>query len=99
MVEARDRQMVPQSLGFFGGAPGFPDQSVHIGSELGASVIQAEERIKTCFFELALPGDRPIATLHLNMRAVFKKQFHIVRVMRILIRLDNHVWHHQPLQT
>lgn len=99
MVEAHDGQMVSQPLGFFGRAPGFPDQSVHIGSEFGAGVIQAKKWIKTRFLELALPRDRAIAALHLNMHAVFIKYFHIVRVMRVLIRLDQNVWHRKALQT
>jgi len=57
VVQAHDRQMESEPFSFFSCTPGFPNQSVHIGPELSAGMIEAEKRIKAYFLELALSGD------------------------------------------
>lgn len=62
MVQAHDRQMESEPFSFFSCTPGSPNQSVHIGPELSAGMIETEKRIKAHFLKFPLSGDGPSFT-------------------------------------
>ncbi len=52
-----------KSLHFFSGAPGFTDQSIHVGSEHCAGMVEAEEGIESPLFEFPLSCHARLSTL------------------------------------
>ena len=55
MVLGVEHNMRIQTVRAFRCAPGFSEQSVNVGPEHCAGMVQAEERIEAHLFELSLP--------------------------------------------
>ena len=58
MIKARDREMHSQAFNVFCRGPSSTKQTIDIGTEFGAGVIETEHRIKADFLKLALAGAR-----------------------------------------
>ncbi len=55
-------KVIYQTFDFLGCTPRFSKESIDIGSEHGAGVVQGKQRIESKFLELALPRDRTSST-------------------------------------
>ncbi len=80
--------------GKLGRAPRPSKQSIHVGSDHGACVVQIKEGVKANFFEFPLTYDAASSSLDSAVSGLLEMRFQPAWVLRVLVRRDVGILRH-----